>query len=148
MLAQPQEPDMTYSELIQMYFERSNALQWYWTLYVVVIGGLLAFASIRKQPDRITTALVTVLYCFFAYKNLDAIHDVTLQRFAILDLIKQIPTSGAANIAAKAIDPTLNPPTFESVRTFHIASDALTVLALWAMELRRRRASSGGGAAS
>ena len=32
---------MKYDQLIQLYFERSNALQWYWTLYVVVIGGLL-----------------------------------------------------------------------------------------------------------
>ena len=35
---------MSYSELIQLYFERSTALQWYWTIYVVVIGGLLAFS--------------------------------------------------------------------------------------------------------
>jgi hypothetical protein len=40
---------MTYHDLIQLYFERSNALQSYWTLYVVVIGGLLAFSSIRKE---------------------------------------------------------------------------------------------------
>ena len=60
---------MTYSELVQMYFERSNALQWYWTLYVIVIGGLLAFASLRKQPDRLTTFVVTVLYLCFAYRT-------------------------------------------------------------------------------
>ncbi len=31
---------MNYNELIQLYFERSNALQGYWNLYVVVVGGL------------------------------------------------------------------------------------------------------------
>ena len=41
---------MNYSELIQLYFERSNALQSYWTLYVVIVGGLLAFSSLRKIP--------------------------------------------------------------------------------------------------
>jgi len=32
---------MKYAELTQLYFDRSNALQWYWTIYVLVIGGLL-----------------------------------------------------------------------------------------------------------
>ena len=45
---------MKYNELIQLYFERSNALQGYWTLYVLIIGGLLAFSSLRKQPDLVT----------------------------------------------------------------------------------------------
>src|SRR6266700_2054781 len=68
---------MKYDQLIQLYFERSTALQWYWTIYVLVIGGLLAYSSFRQRRDWITTALVTVLFSFFAYKNLDSIHDVT-----------------------------------------------------------------------
>src|SRR5665213_2674804 len=68
---------MRYSDLIQLYFERSTALQWYWTLYVVVIGGLLAFSSLRVRQDPHTAALVTVLFCLFAYKNLGSIHDTT-----------------------------------------------------------------------
>ena len=39
--------------------------------------------------------------------------------------------------------PTLNPPPYDGlsgVRNFHIACDVLTVAALWAMELRWRRA--------
>ena len=75
---------MKYNELIQLYFERSNALQAYWTLYVVILGGLLAFSSLRKQPAALTTAMVTLLFALFAFKNLDAIHDVTVQRFAVL----------------------------------------------------------------
>ena len=82
---------MRYAELVNLYFERSNALQWYWTLYVVVIGGLLAFSSLRQRPDLLTAVLVTVLYCFFAYKNLGAIRDVTMQRLAVLELIRETP---------------------------------------------------------
>jgi hypothetical protein len=107
---------------------------------VIVIGGLLAFSSIRKQPDWITGVLVSVLFCFFAYKNLDAIHDVSLQRFALLDTIHQIP-SAAVSRASELLESTLLPPAFEGVRTFHITCDVLTVAALWAMELRRIRAS-------
>jgi hypothetical protein len=134
---------MTYNDLIQLYFERSNALQSLWTLYVVVIGGLLAFSSIRKQRDLLTTALVTVLYSFFAYKNLGAIHDITVQRFATLEAIQQFspaPAEAATIQQVRALlDPTLRPPEFIGVRNFHVASDLLTIAALWAMERRRQK---------
>ena len=132
---------MRYSELIQLYFERSNALQAYWTLYVVVIGGLLAFSSLRKQRDFVTTALVTVLYAFFAYKNLDAIHDTTVQRFAALAAITQsIPNPSEPSDTKRLhelLEPTLTPPPYNGVRRFHVTADILTIAALWAMERRR-----------
>ena len=126
---------MNYNDLIQLYFERSNSLQSYWTLYVVIIGGLLAFSSIRKQGDMVTTLLVSILFSFFAFKNLDAIHDVTVQRFAVLESIKQLPAT-----ARNAIETTLTPPAFGGVRNFHVTSDVLTILALWSMERRRQKA--------
>ena len=142
---------MTYGQLIELYFSRSNALQWYWTVYVVVIGGLLAFSSLRQRPDRITGILVTILYLCFAYKNLGAIRDVTYERYALLELIKSAPQMQSADPQAggemarvrDAVLPTLNPPPYDTpggVRNFHIACDVLTVAALWGMELRRKRA--------
>src|SRR4029453_12660383 len=135
---------MNYNELIQLYFERSNAMQQYWNLYVVIVGGVLAFSSLRKQPAAITTALVCILFALFAYENLDAMKDTTAQRFATLEAIKQFD-SGAAAAATPSkpvrllLEPTLNPATFGSVKTTHIISDLLTIAALCAMELRRRR---------
>ena len=135
---------MRYADLIQLYFDRSNALQWYWTLYVVIVGGLLAFSSLRVRPDLITGTLVTVLFVMFAYKNLGAIHDTTDQRLAALRAIREYPTTGpdAGNAAkvSQVLEPTLVTPEYEGVRNFHLASDVLTVAALWAMEYRRRRA--------
>jgi hypothetical protein len=122
-------------------------LQWYWTIYVLVIGGLLAFSSLRQRKDALTVLLVSILYSFFAYKNLGAIHDVTRERFAILSAIKE--SSPAAHTDADGVDvnrlrellePTLNPPAYEGVRNFHVASDVLTIAAIWAMEWRRRKA--------
>jgi hypothetical protein len=134
---------MNYNELIQLYFERSNAMQAYWNLYVIIVGGILAFSSLRKQPAAITTALVCILFALFAYKNLDAMHDVTAQRFAILDAIKQFDSSGAILPNSKPVrdllEPTLTPATYASVRVTHVTSDILTIIALCAMELRRRR---------
>src|SRR6476661_10482748 len=135
---------MNYNELIQLYFERANAMQQYWNLYVIIVGGVLAFSSLRKQPAAITTALVCILFALFAYENLDAMKDTTAQRFATLEAIKQFD-SGAAVAATSSgqvrdlLEPTLTPATFGSVKATHIISDLLTITALWAMELRRRR---------
>lgn len=137
---------MTYTDLLRMYFERSNALQWYWTIYVVVIGGLLAFASMRKEPDLVTTLLVTVLFLVFGHKNMGAIEDVTAQRLAVLDSLKAegekstaLATAGHTPAADRRIEQTLNPPSLDSVKPFHLTCDLLTVAALWTMEIRRRR---------
>jgi hypothetical protein len=134
---------MNYSELIQLYFERSNAMQQYWNLYVVIVGGVLAFSSLRKQPAAITTALVCILFGLFAYENLDALKDTTAQRFATLEAIKQFNSADVTAAPSKQvrdlIEPTLTPATFGSVKTTHITSDLLTIAALCAMELRRRR---------
>jgi|SRR5476649_735947 hypothetical protein len=134
---------MNYNELIQLFFERSNAMQQYWNLYVIIVGGLLAFASLRKQPAAITTAVVSLLFALFAFKNLDAMHDVTAQRFATLQAIKQFDSTGATVASSKPVrdllEPTLTPATYESVRMTHVVSDVLTIVALWAMELRRRK---------
>lgn len=138
---------MSYGELIRLYFERSNALQWYWTVYVVVIGGLLAFSSLRQRPDVLTAILVTVLYCFFAYKNLGAIRDVTVQRLAVLDLIRQtpaVPESAQTPQLRQTLEPTLVAPEYSGIRNFHIASDLLTIAAVWAMEWRRHRRAPAG----
>ncbi len=128
---------MNYHELIQLYFDRSGAILSLWTLYVVILGGLLAFSSIRKQPDRLTTALVSVLFVIFAYQNLGGLHDAADQRLAVRELIRQPSPGGGPT--REAFEATLQPVTYGNIRTFHCISDVLTLCALWAMELRRRR---------
>jgi len=136
---------VNYNELIQLYFERSNALQGYWNLYVVVVGGLLAFSSLRKQPAAITTLIVTVLFGLFAYENHDAIQVATGQRLATHEAITKFDP-GATGPTAKQVrdvlEPTLTPASHASVRTTHLTSDILVIAALWAMEFRRRRLKS------
>jgi hypothetical protein len=136
---------MKYDELIQLYFERSNALQGYWTLYVVIVGGLLAFSSLRKLPATVTTLVVTLLFGLFAYENMDAIMTATRQRHATLAAIKQ---SEAGSTAAEVkpvrdlLEPTLTPAPESAVRRTHLVSDVLTIVGLWVMELRRRKAAA------
>jgi hypothetical protein len=137
---------MRYSDLISLYFERSNAIQSYWTVYVVAIGGLLAVAALRREPDVVAAMLASVLYCAFAYKNLGAIYDVSMNRFATLDAIHNFEMSAVDHPQAaeiqnfrQLIEPTLTPPAYDGVRNFHIACDAMTILTLWALQWRRLR---------
>ena len=122
---------MRYNELIQLYFERSGALQSYWTLYVVIIGGLLAFSSVRKQPDRITTLLVSVLFAIFAFENLGGIRDATVQRQAALQALRQaaiqLEVTGEKPIR-DILEPTLAPVAYENSRNVHVITDLLTLL--------------------
>ena len=140
---------MNYPELVQAYFERSGALTWFWTVYIAVIGGVLAFSSLRLRPDAVTTALVTILYVGFAYKNLGAIEEATRQREAILSALKDYqPTpSEAANVkrVRDVLEPTFNPATVGDLRYFHVACDLMTVAVLWVKEWRRRQAEQPSG---
>lgn len=141
---------MTFAQLVELYFERSTALQNYWTLYVVIIGGLLAFSSMRQHTNRLTTILVSVLFLCFAYKNCGAIVDVTNQRYATLEAIKaaddRASQQAAAGLVSEPADtairgkllPTMVGTDVQGVRRFHIFCDALTILTLWSMEWRRR----------
>src|SRR5207245_1465277 len=123
---------------------RSNALTWYWTVYIVVIGGVLGFSSFRQKQDRVKSIIVAVLYVCFAYKNLGAIGDVTEQRMAVLQSIKGYPVGNSETELATArsfrqsIEPTLVTPEYGGIRNFHILCDVLTISAIWAMERRRR----------
>src|SRR3954469_23700925 len=106
---------MNYSELIQLYFERSNALQAYWTLYVVIVGGLLAFSSLRKQPATLTTAIVSILFALFAYENLGAIEATAHHRFASLEAIKASEgTVADVSRLRSSLEPTLTPASIGS----------------------------------
>lgn len=134
---------MKYHDLIQLYFERSGALQSLWTLYVVILGGLLAFSSLRQRRDLLTTALITVLFCIFALRNLSGIHDVIEHRRAALQAIQSYPEEALAAesghpVQRGSIEGTLQPTDYASARNFHVAADVLTIAALWGMERRRR----------
>src|SRR6202023_3324377 len=117
---------MKYNDLIQLYFERTTALQNYWTLYVVVVGGLLAFSSLRKQPAAVTTLIVSILFGLFAYENHDAIQVATGQRLATHEAITKFDPGAAAPTAQQLrniLEPTLSPASHASVRTTHLTSD-------------------------
>ncbi|MEP6822344.1 MAG: hypothetical protein ABI946_08350 [Chthoniobacterales bacterium] len=132
---------MNYNDLIQLYFERTTALQSYWTLYVVIVGGLLAFSSLRKEPSPLTTAIVCLLFALFAYENLSAIRDTGEQRYATLESIRKADSAVTGTGTLRGtLEPTLHPASPGSTIATHLISDILTIAALCAMEFRRPKA--------
>src|ERR1700730_7425215 len=132
---------MNYSELIQAYFERSVALQWYWTIYVLVIGGIVAFSMFRLQRQLVTTILVTILFACFAFKNEGAIEATAEEREAIRAAFKDYPTTGAnaadVKLVRDKVEPTPTAYDIAGARYFHIVCALLTIAYVWAKEWQR-----------
>lgn len=134
---------MNYSELIHSYFERSVALQWYWTIYVLVIGGIVAFSTFRLRQEFVTTVLITILFACFAFKNEGAIEATAEEREAIRAAFKEYPSNGAnaadIKLVRDKIEPTLTAYDIAGARYFHIACALLTIAYVWAKEWRRNK---------
>ena|SRR5438105_3275027 len=132
---------MNYSELIQAYFERSVALQWYWTIYVLVIGGIVAFSMFRLRRELVTTVLITILFACFAFKNEGAIEATAEEREAIRAAFKDYPLTGAnaadVKLVRDKVEPTLTAYDIAGARYFHIVCALLTIVFVWAKEWRR-----------
>jgi hypothetical protein len=132
---------MNYSELIQAYFERSVALQWYWTIYVIAIGGIVGFSTFRQRREFVTTVLITILFACFAFKNEGAIEATAEEREAIrAAFIDYPPTGGNAadvKLVRDKVEPTLTAYDIAGARYFHIICALLTVVYVWAKEWRR-----------
>lgn len=132
---------MNYSELIQAYFERSVALQWYWTIYVLVIGGIVGFSTFRQRREFVTAVLITILFACFAFKNEGAIEATAVEREAIRAAFKDYVPTGAnaadVKLVRDRVEPTLTPYDIAGARYFHIVCALLTIAYVWAKEWRR-----------
>lgn len=142
---------MNYSELVQAYFERSVALQWYWTIYVIVIGGVGGFSTLRHRPEVVTTLLVTILFAGFAYKNLGAIVATAEERQAIRLAAKDYPDTGpnAADITRvrDKLEPKMPEYDVAGAQYFHVACALLTIAFVWTKEWQRRKPDPASGTA-
>lgn len=133
---------MEYKDLIQLYFERSNALQVFWTIYVTVVGAILTVLAAREKRDIVVASIMTLGFAAFAAVNLDAMHDVTVQRIQTRNAIRNYePTKSEPGLEKlrPMLEPTLKVPAVESIARFHIAADALTIAGIWVLALRKRK---------
>lgn len=136
---------MDFRDLVTLYFERTNAMQTLWGLYLTIVLGLLGFlGTVKLKPPRLRIiSLLLIAFCAFAYVNCDALRSVTSQRNILVTLIRQSsgPVEAQEAIYAKnrkQIADSLDPPSVAAVVGFHIAGDALTVFAILLLGLQHR----------
>ncbi|MBZ5521627.1 MAG: hypothetical protein LAP21_05150 [Acidobacteriia bacterium] len=123
---------MEDKEALTLFFERSNAMQTYWSYYITVVLGVLAFFG-AGSPRSVTTAgLISVTFLGFARANYQGMTDVARQRVEVCKyLIK--PEYNCSKLPCTIKSPlpiTLNPPAVNAVKAFHIVVDVLTIGAI------------------
>jgi hypothetical protein len=135
---------MNYKDALNMFFERSNAMQTFWNFHITIILALIAFfASIRPNPNlRILKVFVTGAFIAFAIVNLLALTNVADQRLKLVQVFHTLSQSAVDKAVTGVIAPTLDPPAIWQVCVVHIMGDALTVGAIWLLAAKKQREAS------
>jgi hypothetical protein len=127
-----------------MYFERTNAMQTLWTIYITIVLGILGFlGTVKLRTPRLLILLPLLLaFVAFAVVNCEALLSVTNQRNVAAELVRKasVAEPGTAFDAAvkEEISRSLDPPSVASVAWFHVSADLITLLTMVALGFRER----------
>jgi hypothetical protein len=129
-----------FKDLITLYFERSNALETLWTIYITVVVGLLAFlGSVKlRPPRRLVVGTLILAFAGFAWFNCDALRSVTRQRVAAAGLIRDLQRSKPNDAQVEKLANTLDPSSEREVTASHAAVDAVAVAAFLMLASRKK----------
>src|SRR5579863_4366799 len=135
---------MEVKDMLPIFFERANAAQTLWTLYVTIILGLLAFiGSAKLTRPKLVASLLSIIFLIFAAVNLSALCAVTAQRLALFGLMCP-GTPGPPGTDWLGVTwpmtklcSTLVAPGGRGVMALHILGDLFTLTSVWFMILKR-----------
>ena len=127
---------MDFRDLVTLYFERTNAMQTLWSIYITIVLGLLGFVGTAKPRTAIVVAMA-IAFCGFAYVNCDALRSVTWQRNVVASLVRAESGKGDNSDARLRIAGTLDPPSVRGVIAFHVLGDVLVLSAILFLGLKR-----------
>ena len=127
-------------DLVSMYFERENAMQALWQIYVGIVLGLLAFvgAATNALKKLYLPILLSIGFVGFAAVNGEAIHDVLKTRQMLADVVVNAKPSNAEDQGLIAIVKSLSLPSLASTMVFHVGADLCVLAAVWALVLLQR----------
>lgn len=123
---------MRLTQLLPMYFDRSNAFETLWSFYLTVILGLLAFSGGGKQTITAVAIFLTIGFLVFAVASFKALTVVTHQRCQLQKLI----AAAAKADDEKAIAATIDSSTVVRVVAFHLLGDVLAIAGIWCFALK------------
>jgi hypothetical protein len=127
---------MDFKDLISLYYERSTALQTFWSFYVTIILGLLAFfGSLKPSRQKRSLAIaLSIAFIAFASVNLAGIEEVTAARLAVRDLLVSEQKS---HPILEPLVRTVKPPERWEVAAMHITGDLILLIGIWVLTLRK-----------
>src|SRR5881396_726481 len=132
---------MDFKDVLNLFFERSNALQPLWSFYTTVVLALIAFFSAIKPSEKIRVGAVifSIVFVVLAWANLDALLTVTRQRLAAVSLLKD--TSKLSNVPDKAVVNALlgglEPSSVRRVVIGHVAADFFVLAMIWMLAVKK-----------
>lgn len=140
-----------FNELVTMYFERFNAMQTLWGIYITIALGLLAFFGTASRPRKTFLAVVmSIGFAAFAVVNVMALSYVVETRTQLYGIIQSYPAAGAKDEAAvmDQVKATVTPmyPVWGLI-LFHAVADCGVLASFWILN-REKSPGGGGGAAS
>jgi hypothetical protein len=119
-------------ELLQMYFERSGAVETFWSFEIVVVLGILTIMCTVPHvfADFARRLVVTIAFVLFAASNLQAILVITRQRRILRSEIANL-VAGHPHIDKLGSIRVLSPPSELEVILYHLTFDALAMFLIW-----------------
>ncbi len=111
-------------ELLKVIFERSEALNGYWNLYIGVALGVLGLMASGKPFTKhyYTKLFLSIGFLVFAASNLQVLYHTNLQREGLIALA----ATPYAEIAKHA-----GPPPHWLLFGFHLLLDAIVLGCIW-----------------
>lgn len=111
-------------EILKLLFERAEALNGYWNLYIVVALGVLGLMASGKSFTRQlqTKSLLTLAFAAFAAANLWVLVDTNHQRVGLLQLLEPKFAS---------IGESASPHEDWELIGFHILLDLVVISCIW-----------------
>jgi hypothetical protein len=133
-----EEVTLSYKDALDMFFERSNAMQTFWNFYLTVIFALIAlFASIRPVRNlNVLKWCVLLGFIVFAIVNLGALVNVADQRLRLAGVVGRLAST---DVASSTLAPSLDPPQVWQVWVLHIVGDLVTIAAIWLLTATKQR---------
>ena len=126
---------MSYNDLVSHFFNRSDAQQRFWPIWITVVGAIVAFLASRPTLGFWPLVVITATFCFFSATHLDAMLRVARQKTQIAEALKAfrtVPTSEAPALSVQDIlQPALTASRPAKIIIFHVSGTLIAATSFW-----------------
>ena len=131
---------MEFKDFLDLYCNRSDAMQTFWNFYLLVALGVLGFVVTAKAGERTTlgAAILSLGFALFAFTNAGGLLQAVKQRRSASDAVKDSAMSLKNHPEYPQVQLILQyieSPTPSQVLVTHTVADLLIFAAIWIVTL-------------